>query len=415
MAARACEAGAIGRAFTGEESPGGGEAFEGGPIAGAPTRTEPQALPSSTKWSWACRHLLTDGLLFGQDRDDGAPRVGDLALVRVERIGYHNSIVASDHRKLRIYPGDLLVGVFGHRYATDAYEAEVRGTDSLGVLTAGGMVGTVLSRHRDMAAPTQVTFLGYVVDPAGQRVNLKEVGFRPTTAPEPTANVVVVVGTGMNAGKTTVVSQLVHALGRAGLKVAAGKLTGSVSNRDQEEMRSASAVRVLDFSDYGFPSTYLAPAEELAELGRAMLADLAQDRPDVIVLEIADGVLQRETALLLSDEAFRRRIRGVVLAADGALSGLYAVDRLRANGHRILAVSGALTSSPLYVREFRGHCSIPVASSTGDGAEIARAVTPCLAAVPTAPAAPSPTSVHEPARSESPFPGLPARGVPAVV
>ncbi len=379
MAAKMSETGPAWRDLQGVELGGARDSFDAEPIAAAPSIAETEEIPPVTKWSWSCRHLARDGLKLSADREPGRePRVGDLALVRIERLGYHTSVVSADHRKLRIYPGDLVVTVFGHRYATDAYEAEVRGLEGLGLLTAGGMVGTVLSRHRDMAAPTSVTFLGYLVGRGGQRVNLKELGLRASAVPPAPANVVVVVGTGMNAGKTTVVSQLVHALVRAGLRVAAGKLTGSVSNRDQEEMRAASAIRVLDFSDYGFPSTYLASPEELTELRRTMLADLAQDRPDVIVLEIADGVLQRETALLLEDPAFRQQIRGVVLAADGALSGLYAVDRLRSARHHILAVSGALTSSPLYVREFRANCPIPVASSTGDGEEIARAVLPHL-------------------------------------
>lgn len=330
------------------------------------------------KWSWACRDLDRAGLFTQRAHDEGAPRAGDLALVEVASVGYHTTIVTADNRKLRIYPGDRLVGVFGHRYATDAYEAQADGTSDVSLLTAGGMIGTIRARHRDMGRPTTLAFLGYVTEPAGDRVNLKQLLFRPTKGHPEIRNLLVVVGTGMNAGKTTVVSQLTHDLARRGLRVAACKLTGSVSNRDPDEMRAASAEVVRDFSDYGFPSTYLATADELRGLRETMLTDTGAVDPDVTVMEIADGILQRETEMILSDPDFHASVRGVLLAADSALGALAAVERLRAEGYPILAVSGALTSAPLYVREFQRHERVPVASSASDGHELGDAVLPHL-------------------------------------
>ncbi len=336
---------------------------------------------ATAKWSWASRILDPVGL-EAADQDRMVPRAGDLALVRIDSVGYHTTLVTADNRKLRIYPGDLVVGVFGHRYATDAYEAEADSLSDLSLLTAGGMVGRILSRHRQMGKPTTVTFLGYLNDPEGKRANLKERRFRPVgEAPVP-RNLIVVVGTGMNAGKTTVASQLIHALAQQGLRVAALKLTGSVSNRDQDEMRAAAADDVRDFSDYGFPSTYLASGEELRQLWATMLADSELIAPDATVMEIADGILQRETEMILGDPTFRSRVRGVLLAADSALGALAAVGRLRAAGYPVIAVSGALTSSPLYVREFSRHSSVPVASSAGDGQELGGAVRSCLGGPP---------------------------------
>jgi hypothetical protein len=305
---------------------------------------------------------------FEIDKDSTvAPTPGDLVVARVTEIGAHSRLVTADNKRLRIHPGDVIVGVFGNRYATDAFEAEVRGTQNLSLLTGGGMIGTVRSKHKDTGKPTGVSFIGFLNDQQGRRINLKERKFVPALPQRAVNNLIVVVGTSMNSGKTTASTKLIKGLVDRGLRVAACKLTGSVSNRDQDEMRSAAPVFVTDFSDYGFPSTYLCAKEELIALFHTMLADVEKRDPDVVVMEIADGVLQRETAMLLEEPVVRDAIKGLVLTARSGMSALYAVDWLNRMNNRVIAVSGAMTSSPLSVLEFQAHCDIPVGSSADSG------------------------------------------------
>jgi molybdopterin-guanine dinucleotide biosynthesis protein len=331
------------------------------------------------KWSWACRILENGSYKLDENSLTVEPRVGDIALVKVDRVGYHSSLVTANNRKLRIYQGDLIVGVFGNRYATDALEAEVLGLQDLSILTAGGMIGTVKSKHNDFGRPTGVTFVGFLKNEKGKRVNLKEFGFRASQPKGVLKNIIMVVGTGMNAGKTTTARILVKSLSDRGFKVAACKLTGSVSNRDQDELRSAFARSIVDFSDYGFPSTYLCTREELLSLFNTMISDLEKTSPDMVIMEIADGILQRETAILLKaaqeEHSIKSMIKGVILAADSASAALYAVEKLEGWGHKIIAISGSITSSPLFVREFIENSNIPVCSSVDTGEELADTVT----------------------------------------
>jgi hypothetical protein len=90
---------------------------------------------------------------------------------------------------------------------------------------------------------------------------------------------------------------LAKALLRLGLRVAACKVTGSISHRDLNELRATGVHDVRDFSDYGFPSTYLCENAELIDLFEAILTDAAIASPDIVVMEIADGLLQRETQM----------------------------------------------------------------------------------------------------------------------
>src|SRR5262245_18746479 len=136
---------------------------------------------SRAKWTWSCRHLFHGAAheRYVLLREDSKPRVADAVLVQVERVGRHGRIDTDQGGRLRGYPGDRLVCAFGNRYATDVYEGRVRGLKRLHLLTGSGVVGTVVSRHRDVRRPTEVSFLGYLATEAGARVNTKELLFNP--------------------------------------------------------------------------------------------------------------------------------------------------------------------------------------------------------------------------------------------
>ena len=328
------------------------------------------------KWSWASRLLRSDHeyeITKAKEYSD-TPVVGDLGLFRVIRVGSHTRLINMDSRKMRIYEGDLFVGIFGNRYATDAFEAEVEGLKNLSLLTTAGMVGRIKSSHNSTGRSTEVSFLGFLKDKTSnqKKINLKQTIFKKRyldhslSRPKGLGNLLAIVGSGMSSGKTTFCRKLVKSLSQKGLSVAACKLTGSISPRDFDEMVSASAIYVTDFSDYGFPSTYKCEEKELLKLFEIMLYDIEKLNPDIIIMEIADGVLQQETNFLLNEPLFQKRVGGLAVAADNAPSALYTVNHLASLGYKILALSGAITSSPLYVREFEKMSAIPVISSAAN-------------------------------------------------
>ena len=325
------------------------------------------------KWSWACRSLPVHGG-YRICRDDAAPQPGDIVLTQIASPGYHERIMTSDHERLRLYEGDCLVGVLGNRYATDAYEAVVDGVGELHILTGAGMIGTVVSRNQRIKPPTRLSFLGYVAGEDNARINLKRRSRPLPPVDRRLNNVVLMIGTGMNSGKTTTAAKLTKSLLRQGRRVAACKVTGSVSHRDLHELRSTGVHDVRDFSDYGFPSTYLCEEAELIELFEALLTDAARVDPEVVVMEIADGVLQRETQLLLNHAAVRSRVCGVVLAAGCAPSALFGVEQVRRLGLPLLGVSGCITNSPLFMQEFAAQCDVPLGSSADCGRQLSELV-----------------------------------------
>ena len=323
-------------------------------------------VPRDARWTWSCRAVeASTDWKVDRTESDQAPKAGDLVCVRVKDVGNHTRIMLASNEKVRLYEGDLLIGVFGNRYATDAFEGEVTGTKELHILSNAGMIGTVHTKNANSKSPTVLEFQGMVVDEAGRRLNLTDLLFEPKLPRQKTKNVILAVGTGMNSGKTTSVARMVKQLSRSGVRVAGCKVTGSVCSNDLLELQSTAILFSRDFSDYGFPSTYKSDPEQLKDLFLAMVADAQQVDPDVIIMEVADGILQQETSMLLSDELVAEYVAGVIVTAPCALSALEGTRQVQSKGHVVAAVTGIITNSPLFQREFEEHSEIPICTSSG--------------------------------------------------
>ena len=331
----------------------------------------------SAKWGWACRTLPRE------DAYSVAPvssaRSGDVIVARVVDLKNHTRVMTADAGRVRMYAGDLIVGVMGNRYATDAFEAYgVIEDDGVDMLTNAGMFGTVLQRNPAVKSPTRLEVIGQLKDVKGP-INLIEREFEPRNPERLPRRVVLMLGTGMNAGKTTSATKLVRGLMAEGCRVGALKVTGSVSPNDRGELAATGAAYVRDFSDYGFPSTFMESHSRVKQLFLTMVADAFDAGADTVVVELADGVLQRETAALIADPDIRACCVGAILAAPCALSALMGIEVIRASGLQPLATTGIINNAPLFVRELGERSSVPVLSSKDDGTALGRGVVDHLA------------------------------------
>lgn len=283
---------------------------------------------------------------------EGQPLAGDLVLARIETLGQHQKLESPHGRRAQLYEGDEIVVAYGARYAPDQFEAVV--PQDLGpcdLVAGGGIAGQVLSRHGKVRKATRIQPIGLIADRSGARLNLARFAL-PHRAPAlARPRVVAVAGTSMNAGKTTTAAGLVHGLSRAGLRVAATKVTGTGSGGDLWSMTDAGACQVLDFTDMGHATTARLAAREIERTALSLIAHGAGSGADVVIVEIADGVLQAETAGLLSSERFRSSIDAVIFAAGDALGAVAGREWLLRRGHHVTGVSGLVSASPLASRE----------------------------------------------------------------
>jgi len=247
------------------------------------------------------------------------------------------------------------------RYATDQFEAGL--PQDLGpchLVAAGGIASHTRSAHARMSSPTELTPVGLLADSHGAVINLSDLalpGPPPSLHRPPT---LVVVGTSMNAGKTTAMAAITRGLTTAGLRVGTAKITGTGAGGDRWLYHDAGAAEVLDFTDAGLATTYELGLPVLLDCATDLHAHLACRGVDAIMLEIADGVLQAETAALLSHPRIRELTDGVFFAACDAPGALFGVHQLRVAGLPVLAVGGLLTASPLAIREAQAGLDVPV-------------------------------------------------------
>lgn len=292
---------------------------------------------------------------------EGVPRPGDLVLARVDKLGQHRHLELTTGRRARLFQGDEIVLAYGNRYAPDQFEAEVPvDLGACHMVAAGGIASRMLSHHRKISNATGITPLGLIAASSGHVLNLRQFALERSGLAQPPIPTYAVVGTSMNAGKTETAAHIVRGLSLAGYKVGAAKLTGTGAGGDVWSLTDAGASMTLDFTDAGFSSTYLAQLADLEEILAILTSQLHGARMDCVVLEVADGLFQRETSMLLESPCFARAVNGLVFASPDAMGALAGTRWLQERGLPVLAVSGRMTASPLAAREAQSAVNLPV-------------------------------------------------------
>ena len=164
----------------------------------------------------------------------------------------------------------------------------------------------------------------------------------------------------MDSGKTTTAAFVSRGLAKAGLKVGFVKLTGTCYTKDRDLVLDCGADTAADFSDMGYPSTYMCSKEEILDIYQSLMDKLAKENMDYIIMEIADGLMERETEFLLKDTRFMDTIDKVIFSCGDSLSAFHGVQLLREWGIEVSAISGCFTMSPLLIEEVQNHTRLPV-------------------------------------------------------
>lgn len=322
--------------------------------------------PTRLKKAISCKHI-TDFKLDRERITHYIPVPGDVAVFKVEKIGKHIAIQGDSLRNITILPGDYILAAFGHRYATEQFEGYVPTTCQrhFHILGMGGAIGIVKSTHVSLEkiGPTELRIVGYAVDENDMVINTKYYNEDPTffTGALPKNNTVILsVGSSMDSGKTTTAGYVSRGLKALGKKVAYIKLTGTVFTKDKDFVYDCGADVALDFSDFGFPSTYMCDQKEILDLYQGLMNKLKIFQPDFTIIEIADGLYQRETHFLLNDSKFLQTVDGVIFSSGDSLSAVHGVQLLRGFGITPLALSGVFTMSPLLIEEVKANCNVPV-------------------------------------------------------
>jgi len=293
--------------------------------------------------------------------DEFMPAAGDVVVVRAlsESVTYGNLELPSG-RLAKINRGDILAGVFGRRRALKGFvgdiPANVRQGDKLNLLNMGGLIGECSGHHSSYSDAIEVEVLGAAIDSELKVLNISTGALEPTDILLPSAPIIVVAGSSMHSGKTVAACEIIKQANQAGLNVAGAKMSGVAALRDTYNMLDHGASGVASFLDCGLPSTV--DIENLAPVAKSILNYLNGFSPDLIVVELGDGILGGYSVdTILKDEDIRQAMTSLVFCASdyvGVVGGRYVLNSL---GLDIDVVAGSVTDSKMgedYVRERLG-------------------------------------------------------------
>ena len=303
----------------------------------------------------------------------------------------YNTLEDVHGRMVTLHPGDVIAGALGHRDALYGYSGHVPASvnvgDELQLLNLGGVIGTGAEATPQNGEPFRLEVLGsvlefpYLATRVGVPANIARAALPHASMPgaiDGLPPLIVLVGTCMDAGKTTAAAVLISELTHRGQRVAAGKLTGVSLRRDILAMKDCGAEPVAIFTDFGVVTTNEANAVAAAH---SSIAYLAQSEPDLIVLEMGDGLLGTYgVRSLLGNRAIASSIASVVLCAQDPV-GAWGGQRVLEEEYRldVDVVSGRVTDTPVGRRFCADKLGVPAFNALREGRELCDAV---LASLP---------------------------------
>ncbi len=300
---------------------------------------------------------------------DKRPEVGDVVFGEIIRVGQHGTLENVSGRIHNTHIGSKALFVFGNRYAPDYYEAFIPESmpQQCDLLARSGLIGFVKTKNALIKDPTRIKVLGYGVDGQGNVINTRRfplINPKETAKKKNRAKLVLVVGTAMNAGKSMAAGACVWSLASMGHGVRGSKLTGTASLQDILRMNDAGAEYYNDFTHLGYPSTYMLSEQEVLDVFNKIDLKFANNSKNFWVVEFADGILQRETSMLLSHPDVKNRIHRLIFAAQDAFGAVGGIRVLKEKYDLVPdAISGVCSSSPLHIRELKEFTDIPVFNS----------------------------------------------------
>lgn len=308
--------------------------------------------------------------------ENNSPKAGDVVVVRAlsESVTYGN-LELPNGRLAKINRNDVLIGVLGKRRALKGFVGDVpesiRKGDKLHLLNMGGVIGVCKGHHSALSDAIEVEVLGLV---SGEQsavssrkiLNIADNALKSANYLKPSAPIVVVAGTCMNSGKTVAATEIIKQAHHAGFKVAGAKMSGVACLRDTLNMEDHGAFRTASFLDCGLPSTV--DVENLAPVAKAILNHLNSFEPDLIVVELGDGIVGGYAVdSVLKDFEIKEAMKSFVFCASdyvGVVGGMAVLKNL---GIEIDVVAGSVTDSQMGENFIEQNYGIKAGNARRDG------------------------------------------------
>lgn len=336
--------------------------------------------------------------------ENDAPKAGDVVVVRAlsESVTYGN-LELPNGRLAKINRNDILLGVLGKRRALKGFVGDVpesvKTGDKLHLLNMGGVIGVCLGHHSSLSDAIEVEVLGVAVTNEGGSPRVSKGGndavkesaltymrasdssesprilsiadnaLKPTDNLNASAPIVVVAGTCMNSGKTVAATEIIKQAHHAGLKVCGAKMSGVAALRDTLNMEDHGAFQTASFLDCGLPSTV--DYGDLSPVAKAILNHLNSFEPDLIVVELGDGIVGGYAVdSVLKDAEIKSAISSFVFCAGDYVGVVGGIAVLKNLGIEIDVIAGSVTDSQMGEDFVEAHYGIKAGNARRDGARL---------------------------------------------
>src|SRR5947209_16107432 len=302
-------------------------------------------------------------------------RAGDAVVVRaLTDSATYNQLELPSGRLAKINPGDVLVGALGRRRALKGFVGDVPETvgagDRLHLLNMGGVIGCCTGHHSSLSDAIEVEVVGLVCDEDSRVRNIADTALPlRESLPDACAPLVLIAGACMNSGKTYAATEIVRQATRAGMRVAAAKLSGVACLRDTLHMADHGAVATASFLDAGLPSTV--GVGDLAPVAKAIITKLCESEPDLIVIELGDGILGGYSVESVFDDAeLRGATAALVFCASDYVGAWGGVELFRRRGIGVDLVAGSVADSQMGEDYVQRELGVPAGNAKRNGARL---------------------------------------------
>tara|TARA_R110002095_G_scaffold91656_1_gene80034 strand:+ start:3134 stop:4198 length:1065 start_codon:yes stop_codon:yes gene_type:complete len=274
-----------------------------------------------------------------------------LAAEVLEDKSIYNELELPSGRMSKLKKGDIIAVALGQRRALKGFVGNLPETlfpgDIIHLLNLGGVAGVCTSANtKEVGNPLRIRILGGVVKDGKQlNINQKTL-YSPKKTMSSTIPLIIVTGTSMDSGKTTVAIEITKTLTRMGMKLAGAKLTGVGALRDLYKMQDYGVYNAVSFVDAGITSTANIDHALIEDMTKGALDYLSADNPDAIIVEFGDGLMGRYgVEAVLKTPEIRKNVRLHIGCAGDPVGAIGLARGCAAIGVPIDVISGPVTDN----------------------------------------------------------------------
>jgi hypothetical protein len=274
-----------------------------------------------------------------------------LAVQVLEDKNIYNTLELPSGRMSMLKKGDIIAVALGQRMALKGFVGRLPKTlkvnDVIHLLNFGGVAGECISANeQEVGEPLRIRILGGIAR-KGKLLNIAQAAsFKPIKTMKNATPLIIVTGTSMDSGKTTVAVEMIKTLTRMGMKLAGTKLTGVGAQRDLFKMRDYGVYEAVSFVDCGVTSTANLEDTQMVSIAKGAIEHLSKTGPDAIIVEFGDGMMGRYGVnAILQDPQIQANVRLHIGCASDPVGAIKLAEEAARIGLPMDVMSGPVTDN----------------------------------------------------------------------